>query len=146
MYEGSPASKGQLSHDLWGALRLHCFVHYQPDALCCSSDAALIMARTTGPYSTYDGSPASKGQLSHDLWGVKAPSSRWDWDGLRADIARQGLRNSLLVAPMPTASTSQVCFVWFDLAGVSTSLPVQEDIRQDLCVKGMTLLRQSKPS
>ena len=62
----------------------------------------------TGPYSTYEGSPASKGQLSHDLWGVKAPSERWNWDGLRADIAKQGLRNSLLIAPMPTASTSQV--------------------------------------
>ena len=60
-----------------------------------------------GCYETYKGSPASKGQLQHDLWGVKAPSTRWNWDGLRADIAKQGLRNSLLVAPMPTASTSQ---------------------------------------
>ncbi len=50
----------------------------------------------------------SKGQLQHDLWGVEAPSSRWDWSGLRADIAQHGVRNSLLVAPMPTASTSQV--------------------------------------
>ena len=62
----------------------------------------------TGTYETYEGSPASKGQLQHDLWGVKAPSVRWDWDGLRGDITKQGLRNSLLVAPMPTASTSQV--------------------------------------
>ena len=50
----------------------------------------------------------SKGQLQHDLWGVKPPSDRWDWDALRAEIAAHGVRNSLLVAPMPTASTSQV--------------------------------------
>jgi len=50
----------------------------------------------------------SRGQLQHDMWGVPAPSQRWDWDGLRRDIATHGVRNSLLVAPMPTASTSQV--------------------------------------
>ncbi|KAK9786085.1 hypothetical protein WJX73_010906 [Symbiochloris irregularis] len=66
------------------------------------------LARIEGKYSSYEGSPASKGQLQHDLWGVKAPSERWDWDGLRRDIAEHGLRNSLLVAPMPTASTSQI--------------------------------------
>lgn len=55
----------------------------------------------------------SKGVLQHDMWDVKAPSNRWDWDGLRARIAQHGVRNSLLLAPMPTASTSQVysyCF------------------------------------
>ena len=50
----------------------------------------------------------SKGLLQHDLWNVKAPSNRWDWDTLRTKIAQHGVRNSLLVAPMPTASTSQV--------------------------------------
>ena len=50
----------------------------------------------------------SQGILQHDMWGVKAPSNRWDWDGLRRDIAEHGVRNSLLLAPMPTASTSQV--------------------------------------
>lgn len=50
----------------------------------------------------------SKGVLQHDMWGVKEPSTRWDWTTLRADIAQHGVRNSLLVAPMPTASTSQV--------------------------------------
>ena len=62
----------------------------------------------TGPYASYEGSPVSKGVLQHDMWGVKAPSARWDWDGLRASILRHGVRNSLLLAPMPTASTSQV--------------------------------------
>ena len=66
------------------------------------------MPPRAGPYETYEGSPVSKGQLQHDMWGVKAPSTRWDWDGLRRDIAAHGVRNSLLVAPMPTASTSQV--------------------------------------
>merc|ERR1711896_114676 len=57
---------------------------------------------------TYLGSPASKGQLQFDLWGRAPKSGRWDWDALKAKIAKHGLRNSLLVAPMPTASTAQV--------------------------------------
>lgn len=66
------------------------------------------LAELEGTYETYEGSPASQGQLQHDLWGVKPPSDRWDWPGLRSSIAKHGLRNSLLVAPMPTASTSQI--------------------------------------
>lgn len=50
----------------------------------------------------------SRGILQHDMWGVKPPSNRWDWDSLRQSIAKHGVRNSLLLAPMPTASTSQV--------------------------------------
>ena len=98
------------------------------------------MLASAGPYSTYEGSPVSQGILQPDMWGVK-PSDRWDWDGLRRDIAQHGVRNSLLVsgeqavrlasvhwwvvapgwrplicvpnhvpqvAPMPTASTSQI--------------------------------------
>merc|ERR1712124_237897 len=61
-----------------------------------------------GPYETYKGSPASKGQLQFDLWGVTPKSGRWNWDGLKAKIAEHGMRNSLLVAPMPTASTAQI--------------------------------------
>lgn len=66
------------------------------------------IAQKDGAYSSYEGSPLSKGILQHDMWGVKEPSSRWDWSGLRASIAQHGVRNSLLVAPMPTASTSQI--------------------------------------
>lgn len=62
----------------------------------------------TGPYETYEGSPVSKGILQHDMWNVKPSNNRWDWDTLRARIAQHGVRNSLLIAPMPTASTSQV--------------------------------------
>ena len=60
-----------------------------------------------GAYQTFKGSPASKGELQFDLWGV-TPSERWDWANLKANIKKNGLRNSLLLAPMPTASTSQI--------------------------------------
>merc|ERR1712019_276532 len=56
----------------------------------------------------YDGSPASKGHLQFDLWEKTPKSGRWDWTGLKEKIAKHGLRNSLLVAPMPTASTAQI--------------------------------------
>lgn len=65
------------------------------------------LARELGPYETYAGSPASEGLLQFDLWGVK-PGDRHDWSGLKARMAQHGLRNSLLVAPMPTASTAQI--------------------------------------
>lgn len=65
------------------------------------------LAKEKGQYLTYKGSPASQGQLQFDLWGVE-PSDRFDWKALKEDIAKYGLRNSLLVAPMPTASTSQI--------------------------------------
>ncbi len=60
-----------------------------------------------GSYSTFEGSPASQGVLQFDMWGV-TPSKRYDWDQVKNDIKTHGLRNSLLVAPMPTASTSQI--------------------------------------
>lgn len=60
-----------------------------------------------GAYSTYEGSPVSQGVLQYDMWNVK-PSNRWDWDLLKREIKQYGIRNSLLVAPMPTASTAQI--------------------------------------
>jgi ribonucleoside-diphosphate reductase alpha subunit len=65
------------------------------------------LAISDGAYESFAGSPASKGSLQFDLWSV-APSDRYDWAALKANIVRDGLRNSLLVAPMPTASTSQI--------------------------------------
>ncbi|KAF8431028.1 ribonucleotide reductase [Terfezia claveryi] len=70
-------------------------------------ESSIDLAAEEGPYSTYEGSPASKGQLQYDLWGV-TPSDLWDWASLKERLAKYGLRNSLLVAPMPTASTSQI--------------------------------------
>merc|ERR1712137_1430621 len=61
-----------------------------------------------GPYESFVGSPASQGKLQFDLWGRTPKSGRWDWTALKAKIAKYGLRNSLLVAPMPTASTAQI--------------------------------------
>jgi ribonucleoside-diphosphate reductase alpha subunit len=68
------------------------------------------LAKEEGPYETFDGSPASKGFLQPDLWGVDETyfSGRWDWDAMRHRVKTHGMRNSLLVAPMPTASTAQI--------------------------------------
>jgi len=71
-------------------------------------EASCELAAQDGPYETFAGSPASKGKLQFDMWGVTPQSGRWDWAGLKEKIAQYGLRNSLLVAPMPTASTAQI--------------------------------------
>lgn len=72
--------------------------------------ASMEEAEKDGPYSSYKGSPISKGEFQHNLWGIKDGdlSGRWDWAGLRKKVKKHGVRNSLLVAPMPTASTSQI--------------------------------------
>lgn len=67
---------------------------------------SMELAKLEGPYETFKGSPASEGILQFDMWNVKA--TMYDWDALKADIKTHGMRNSLLVAPMPTASTSQI--------------------------------------
>lgn len=72
-----------------------------------SMTASKDLAKKDGHYESYPGSPASKGILQYDMWGV-TPSSRWNWDALKAEIKVHGIRNSLLLAPMPTASTSQI--------------------------------------
>ena len=65
------------------------------------------LAKKNGAYETFKGSPSSEGLLQFDLWDV-TPSDRYDWSGLKEEIKETGLRNSLLLAPMPTASTSQI--------------------------------------
>ena len=70
--------------------------------------ASMDAAKVEGPYSSFEGSPASKGILQFDLWNMNDHSGRWDWDSLKSDIVNNGMRNSLLLAPMPTASTSQI--------------------------------------
>jgi ribonucleoside-diphosphate reductase alpha chain len=72
-----------------------------------SLSESCALAKEHGHYETYPGSPISEGLLQFDLWNEQ-PSSRWDWESLRAEIKQYGVRNSLLVAPMPTASTSQI--------------------------------------
>ena len=72
--------------------------------------ASMEESKKDGPYKTYKGSPISKGEFQHNLWGIKDEdlSGRWDWSKLRDEVKKHGVRNSLLVAPMPTASTSQI--------------------------------------
>lgn len=72
--------------------------------------ASMEEAKKDGPYKTYKGSPVSKGEFQYNMWGIKDEelSGRWEWGELRKKIKKHGVRNSLLVAPMPTASTSQI--------------------------------------
>lgn len=72
-------------------------------ALTASKD----LSKVDGAYETYEGSPISKGEFQFDMWNVQ-PGNRWEWDVLREEIQEHGVRNSLLMAPMPTASTSQI--------------------------------------
>jgi ribonucleoside-diphosphate reductase alpha chain len=72
--------------------------------------ASYDLAKVDGAYESYEGSPISKGEFQYNMWGLKDEdlSGRWDWSGLRKKIKKHGVRNSLLLAPMPTASTSQI--------------------------------------
>lgn len=70
--------------------------------------ASKDLAKQQGPYETFVGSPISKGIFQFDMWGVEPSSGRWDWEDLRDQVQTYGVRNSLLIAPMPTASTSQI--------------------------------------
>ena len=106
-------------------------------ACTASKDAAVA----EGPYSTFEGSPASQGLLQFDLWGMDAHSGRWDWDSLKAEIMDKGMRNSLLLAPMPTASTSQIlgnneCFEAF-----TSNLYVRRTLSGEFVVLNKHLVR-----
>jgi len=70
--------------------------------------ASKDLAKVEGTYETFKGSPVSKGIFQYDMWGVTPESGLWDWDSLKKEVKKHGVRNSLLVAPMPTASTSQI--------------------------------------
>ena len=72
-----------------------------------SMTASKDLSKELGPYSTYEGSPVSKGIFQPDMWGV-TPSNRWEWSLLKEEVQKYGVRNSLLLAPMPTASTAQI--------------------------------------
>tara|TARA_B100000029_G_scaffold450268_1_gene474123 strand:+ start:3107 stop:5461 length:2355 start_codon:yes stop_codon:yes gene_type:complete len=71
-------------------------------------ESSMEIAKKEGPYKTYEGSPVSKGIFQFDMWGVVPTSKRWDWTKLKREVKKHGVRNSLLLAPMPTASTSQI--------------------------------------
>ncbi len=80
---------------------IHETIYYA--AMTASKD----LSKLEGPYETYEGSPVSKGIFQYDMWNV-TPSPRWEWDILKEEVKKHGVRNSLLLAPMPTASTSQI--------------------------------------
>jgi ribonucleoside-diphosphate reductase alpha chain len=80
---------------------IHETIYYA--AMTASKD----LAKVEGTYETYEGSPVSKGVFQYDMWNV-TPSNRWEWDVLKEEVKKHGVRNSLLLAPMPTASTSQI--------------------------------------
>ena len=106
-------------------------------ACTASKDAAIA----EGPYSTFKGSPASKGILQFDLWGMNDHSGRWDWSSLKEEIVEHGMCNSLLVAPMPTASTSQIlgnneCFEAF-----TSNLYVRRTLSGEFVVLNRHLVR-----
>jgi ribonucleoside-diphosphate reductase alpha chain len=90
----SPEAK-QLNKDIFET------IYYA--AMTASKD----LAKVEGPYQTWQGSPISQGIFQFDMWGV-SPSNRWEWDVLRNEVMEHGVRNSLLLAPMPTASTAQI--------------------------------------
>ena len=71
-------------------------------------ESSMEIAQKEGPYKTYEGSPVSKGIFQFDMWGIVPDSKRWDWTKLKREVKKHGARNSLLLAPMPTASTSQI--------------------------------------
>jgi ribonucleoside-diphosphate reductase alpha subunit len=71
-------------------------------------ESSMEQAKEHGPYETFKGSPVSKGIFQFDMWNVTPSSGRWDWENLKREVKQHGVRNSLLLAPMPTASTSQI--------------------------------------
>ena len=71
-------------------------------------EASMEIAKKDGAYESYKGSPVSKGIFQFDMWGITPDSNRWDWTKLKQKVKKNGVRNSLLLAPMPTASTSQI--------------------------------------
>ncbi|NVK64140.1 MAG: ribonucleoside-diphosphate reductase subunit alpha [Flavobacteriales bacterium] len=72
-----------------------------------SMTASKDISKVEGPYETFEGSPVSRGEFQFDMWGV-TPTDRWEWDVLKEEVKEHGVRNSLLLAPMPTASTAQI--------------------------------------
>jgi len=122
-------SAGKLNRDIFETIYF---------AACTSSKD---LSKIEGPYETYPGSPASEGILQFDMWGVTPDSGNWDWAALKAEIKQHGMRNSLLLAPMPTASTSQIlgnneCFEAF-----TSNLYVRRTLSGEFIVVNKHLVR-----
>jgi len=96
----------RLSFDSPGARKLNKEIH--ETIYHGALEASMELATVDGSYKTFKGSPVSKGIFQFDMWGITPDSGRWDWDALKREVKKNGVRNSLLLAPMPTASTSQI--------------------------------------
>ena len=102
--------------------------------------ASMEMAKQDGAYETFKNSPLSQGKFQFDLWGVD-PSPRWDWESLRQDVITHGVRNSLLTACMPTASTSQIQGNNECIEPYTSNLYVRRTLSGDFIVANKHLIR-----
>jgi ribonucleotide reductase alpha subunit len=93
-----------------------------------------------GAYSSYEGSPVSKGVLQYDMWN-ETPGDLWDWDKLKADIKQYGIRNSLLVAPMPTASTAQIMGFTESFEPITTNIYKRKTIAGEFIIANKYLVK-----
>ena len=110
-----------------------------------SIDTSADIAAEEGPYETFVGSPASKGVLQPDLWGVKPLTEEdgtLDWTALRAKVMAKGLRNSLLIAPMPTASTSQILGFNECIEPVTSNIYTRRTLAGEFIVVNKHLMRE----
>jgi ribonucleotide reductase alpha subunit len=103
-------------------------------------EASVDLAAELGPYPTFDGSPASKGFLQFDLWGVKPSEMGYDWAGLKARIVKVGMRNSLLTSVMPTASTGQLLGNVEAAEAISSNLYVRRTLAGEFVVANSHLM------
>jgi ribonucleotide reductase alpha subunit len=111
IYHGSMESSMELSKKRGSLITEYNENKYSFDELSDKlsfNEYEVVNPKYPGAYTTFEGSPTSKGQFQFDLWGVQPSSGLWDWETLKADVMTHGIRNSLLLAPMPTASTSQI--------------------------------------
>lgn len=102
--------------------------------------SSIDLAKRDGPYSTYEGSPMSKGIFQFDMWNVK-PSDRYDWLGLREYMKEHGIRNSLLTAVMPTASTAQILGNNESIEPFTSNVYNRRVLAGEFCVVNKHLLR-----
>lgn len=126
-YESKEAAK--LNKDIFETIYFAC--------LSASKD----LAKQFGPYSSFQGSPASKGQLQFDLWNVVPDSERWNWSQLKQDIVQFGLRNSLVTAPMPTATTAHILGNTESFEPLSNNLYVRRTMAGEFIVINDMLVR-----
>ena len=110
MYHAAMETTNEIAKERYERFHAHFEQHHDagiPDDLFTAEEYAKLHGTVCGAYSSFIGSPASEGRFQFDLWNV-SPSDRYDWSILRESVKKYGIRNSLLVAPMPTASTSQI--------------------------------------